>query len=112
MPCTVTDSNAACGRCRKERAGPRSTWALASHPPHSLTSNCAHRAYGLEDNEWGCREEGKGDVFIKKGIKQFMANYVLEASVAGEEEEKKKKKTHTLVNKHRKFLGVSRKEEG
>lgn len=36
-----------------------------------------------------------------------MANYVLEASVTGEEEEKK---SHSST-KHRKFLGVSGKEE-
>lgn len=107
MACLALEQMLCAGKQGKERVGPRSLWALDSHPPHSLTCDCAHRAYGLEGNEWGCREQGKGDVFIKKGIKQFTASYVLEASVAGEEEEK----PHSS-DKQRKFLGVSRKEEG
>lgn len=55
----------------------------------------------------GLQGAGEGRCIYKKGIKQFMASYVLEASVAGEEEER----PHSS-DKHRKFLGVSGKEEG
>lgn len=72
------------GRCGDE--GRAQQYPGPGHPSSSVPEqHCAHRAYRLEDNEWGCREWGKGDVFIKKGIKQFMANYVLEALVTGEE---------------------------
>lgn len=55
---------------------------------------------GTEWMGWECG--GAEDVFIK-GIKQFMAKYVLEVLMTGK---KRKKVTHSST-KHKKFLGVS-----
>lgn len=67
-----------------------------SSSPHQRP---VHRAYRLEDDEWGCREQEDRGIFIKRH--QTVHGKLCSRSISSLE---KRKKNHTLVQSIRSFL--------
>lgn len=59
MSCTVTDANAVCRELWEGESGAQEYLGPGLWPSSLPYQQCAHKAYGLEDNEWASGGRGR-----------------------------------------------------